>query len=115
MEGFCALRAKTYSYLMDDDSEVKKSKRTKQCVIKRELMFKSYTDCLLNDKTIVKLQQRFKNDHHKVYTEEVNETALSNNDDKTLQTHDNIKTYLYGTNTFKVCDTEMLNDKRFIF
>ena len=26
MEEFCALRAKTYSYLMDDDSEVKKSK-----------------------------------------------------------------------------------------
>ena len=81
MKGFCALRAKTYSYLMDDDSEVKKSKWTKKCVIKRELMFKSCTDCLLNDKIIVKLQQRFKNDHHKVYTEEVNETALSNNDD----------------------------------
>ena len=30
---FCALRAKTYSYLMDDDSEVKKAKRTKRCVI----------------------------------------------------------------------------------
>ena len=115
MKGFCALRAKTYSYLMDDDSEVKKSKWTKKCVIKRELMFKSCTDCLFNDKIIVKLQQRFKNDHHKVYTEEVNETALSNNDDKTLQTHDNIKTYPYGTNAFKVCDTEMLNDKRFIF
>ena len=39
MKGFCALRAKTYSYLMDDNSEVKKSKKTKECVIKRELMF----------------------------------------------------------------------------
>ena len=63
-------------------------------------MFKSYTDCWLNDKTIVKLQQRFKNDHHKVYTEEVNKTALSNNDDKTLQTHDNIKTYPYWNKCF---------------
>ena len=31
---FCALRAKKYSYLMDDNSEVKKSKGTKKCVIK---------------------------------------------------------------------------------
>ena len=29
MKEFCALRAKTYSYLMDDNSEVKKSKGTK--------------------------------------------------------------------------------------
>ena len=29
MKEFCALRAKTCSYLMDDDSEVKKSKETK--------------------------------------------------------------------------------------
>ena len=47
---FCALRAKTYSYLMDDNSEVKKSKGTKKCVIKHRLMFENYTDCLFNDK-----------------------------------------------------------------
>ena len=35
MKEFCALRAKTYSYLMDNDSEVKKSKGIKKCVIKR--------------------------------------------------------------------------------
>ena len=34
MKEFCALRAKTYSYLMDDNSEVKKSKGTKKCVTK---------------------------------------------------------------------------------
>ena len=34
MKEFCSLRAKTYSYLMDDNSEVKKSKGTKQCVTK---------------------------------------------------------------------------------
>ena len=33
---FCALRARTYSYLMDDGSEVKKCKGTKKCIIKRE-------------------------------------------------------------------------------
>ena len=99
---------------MDDDSELKKSKGTKKRVIKRELMFENYTDCLLNGKIILKSQQRFKSDHHKVYTEEVNKIALSSNDDKRLQTHDKITTYPYETNAFKVCESEMLNNKRLI-
>ena len=107
MKEFCALRAKTYSYLMDDDSEVKKSKGTKKCVIKRELMFENYKDCLFNGEVILKSQQRFKSDHHKVYTEEVNKIALSSDDDKRLQTFDGIETYPYGTNAFKVCESEM--------
>ena len=41
MKELCALRAKIYSYLMDDNSDVKKSKETKKCVIKREIMFES--------------------------------------------------------------------------
>ena len=60
MKEFWALRAKTYSYLMGDDSKVEKSKGTKNCVIKREIMFENYTDCLFNDKIMLKLQQRFK-------------------------------------------------------
>ena len=86
MKESCSVRAKTYSYLMDDDGEAKKSKGTKKCVIKREIMFENYTDCLFNDKIILKSQQRFKSDHHKVYTKEVNKIALSSNDDKRLQT-----------------------------
>ena len=39
MKEFCALRAKTYSFLKGGNSEVKKSKRTKKCVIKRKTMF----------------------------------------------------------------------------
>ena len=69
MKEFCILWAKAYSYLMDDDSDVKKSKGTKKCVIKRKIMFENYTDYLLNDKVILKSQQSFKSDHHKVYTE----------------------------------------------
>ena len=108
MKEFVALRAKTYAYLMDDDSEHKRAKGTKKCVIKRELMFENYKDSLFNDKIILKSQQRFKSDHHKVYTEEVNKIALSSNDDKRLQTFDRITTYPYGMNAFKVCENEML-------
>ena len=77
MNESCALKAKTYSYLMDDNSEVKKSKGTRKCVINRRLMFENYRDSLFSNKTILKSQQRFKSDHHKVYTEEVNQIALS--------------------------------------
>ena len=34
---FIALRPKTYSYLTDDDNNVKKAKLTKKCIIKRKL------------------------------------------------------------------------------
>ena len=96
---------------MDDDSEVKKSKGTKKSVIKREIMFKNYKDCLFNDKIILKSQPRFKSDHHNLHAEEINKIALSSNDDKRLQTSDTIKTYPYGTNAFKVCESEMLEVK----
>ena len=56
MKEFCALRTKAYEYLMDDDSEKKKAKGTKKCVIKRRLKFNDYKDCLFNDKTILKSQ-----------------------------------------------------------
>ena len=35
MKEFVGLRAKTWAYLMDDDTEHKKAKETKKCVIKR--------------------------------------------------------------------------------
>ena len=74
-------------------------------------VFENYNDCLFNNKTILKSQQRFKSDHHKVYTEEINKIALSSNDDKRLQISDRIKTYPYGANAFKACEGEMLEVK----
>ena len=93
---------------MGDDSEVKK------CIIKRELMFENYKDCLFNGEIILKSQQRFKSDHHKVYTEEVNKIALSSDDDKRLQTFNRVTTYPYGTPAFKECENEMMMVRDFI-
>ena len=78
-------------------------------------MLKNYKDCLFNGEVILKSQQRFKSDHHKVYTEEVNKIALSSDDDKRLQTFDRITTYPYGANVFKVCEREMLAVKDLFF
>ena len=41
MTKFDGLRARTYSYLIDDGSEYKKAKGTKKCVIKRKLKFEN--------------------------------------------------------------------------
>ena len=67
-------------------------------------MFENYKDELFNDEIILKSQQRFKSDHHKFFTEEVNKIALSSNDDKRLQTYGKVTTHPYGTNLFKVCE-----------
>ena len=115
MKEFCALRARTYTYLMDDDNEKKKAKGIKKCIIKRRLTFENYKDSLFNNKTILKSQLRFKSNLHDVYTEEVNKIALNSNDDKRLQTFDRVTTYPYGTNAFKVCESEMLMVKDLFF
>ena len=106
---FIWFRAQTYAYLIDDDSEKKKAKGTKKCVIKRILKFNDYEDCLLNNKIILKSQQRFKSDYHNVYLEQINKTALSSNDDRRLQIFDKMTTHPHGTNAFKVCESEMLS------
>ena len=46
MREFVRLRAKTYSYLIDDGSEDKKAKNRKKCVIKRKLRIENYKICL---------------------------------------------------------------------
>ena len=120
MTKFVALRAKAYSFLIDeytdDDYEKnkiinKKAKGTKKCVIKREILFNNHFDSLFKNKVLYRSKQRFRSDHHKVYTEEANKIALSSNDDKRIQIFDKVTTYSYGTSVFKVCENEMLLKK----
>ena len=46
MKEFVGLRAKTYSYLKDNNNEDKKTKDTIKCVIKRKIKFQDYKNCL---------------------------------------------------------------------
>ena len=93
---FIALRPKTYFYLTDNDKIDKKAKGTKKCVIKKMIRFDDYKKCLLNDKVILKSQQRFISNKHDVYTEDVNKIALSNDDDKRIVSPDKRSSYPYG-------------------
>ena len=78
-------------------------------------MFDDYTDSLFKNNIILRLQLRFTSDLHNVYTEEVNKIAISNNDDKRLQTLDKVTTYPYGTNAYKVCESEMMTLKKYMY
>ena len=83
---------------------IKKLKvKKKKCVIKQKFQ------------NVYRSRERFKCYNHDVYTEEVNKIALSSNDDKRLQTFDGITTYSYGTNVFKICESEMLMVKDLFF
>ena len=53
-------------------------------------------------------QKRFKSEAHNIYSEHINKIARSSYGNKRLQTFDKITTYPYGTNAFKVCESEML-------
>ena len=67
MKKLCALRAKTYTYLTEDDSEIKKPKGVKRCVTTRRLMFENYKDWSYNNKTIMRSQLRFKSNNKCVH------------------------------------------------
>ena len=79
MTEFVALRPKTYTHAIDVGkyNEVRKAKGTKKCVIKRVLKFNDYKNCLLNDKVVLKSQQRFKSERHDVYAEKGNKCRKS--------------------------------------
>ena len=68
----------TYWMMIVGITKLKEQER----VIKIDLMLKNYKDYSFNNKIILKSQQRFKSDHHDVYTEQINKIALSSTDDK---------------------------------
>ena len=56
MTEFCALRAKAYAYKLDDETEMKKTKGRKKCIVKREITFTNYADALSSDEEIIRSQ-----------------------------------------------------------
>ena len=60
------------------------------------IKFDDDKNCLLNDKVLLKSQQRFISKKHDVYTENINKIALSNNDDKRIVSSDKIMSYPCG-------------------
>ena len=65
-----------------------------------------YKRALLNNETIRCTQQRFKSDHHKIYTQSVYKIALNNKDDERIQSFDGITTYPIGMDNDLIIKSE---------
>ena len=115
---FVGLRPQGYAYL--------KTKGTKRWVIKRNLKFKDFKNCLKanqiinkasylennginvdslkenhrefieNNKSLLRKQLKFKSQKHDVFTEEINKISLSSNDDNRILWIDAVETYPHG-------------------
>ena len=58
------------------------------------------------NKSILRIQQRFKSEWHNVLTEEINKVALNSNGYKGIQSVDSIETYEYGKSKDLVSNKE---------
>ena len=93
---FVGLRAKLYSYRVEESYEEKKCKGVKKAVIKKTITFNDYKDCLFDSKPAMRKMNVIRSHLHTMYTETVNKIALSPFDDKRLIREDNIHTFAYG-------------------
>ena len=83
MKEFVSLRPKTYSYRVGN-SEPKKCKGIKKCVVKKTISFDDYKACLFSGEWSHRSQLLFRSRKHEVKTLEVNKLALSREDDKRI-------------------------------
>ena len=81
-------RPKTYAYLTGDNDG-------NQLAV--DSLRENHEEFTKNNKSILKLQQRFRNKIHDAFSEQVNKITLSANDDKRIQLMDSIEPYTYGT------------------
>ena len=72
------------------------------------IVLKNNKEFIKNNKSILKIQQRFKSEKHNVFTEEIKNIALSSNDEKRMQSIDSIETYAYETTKDLVSEKEKI-------
>ena len=98
---FVGLRAKLYSFIIEDGKENKKCKGVKKQVVKENITHEDYKTCLLTGKEILRKQNILRSYDHEVYTEEVNKIALSAADDKRYILSDGMATLAWGHHRIK--------------
>ena len=101
---FVGLRAKLYSYKMDEGKENKRCKGIKKAVVKKSITHEDYKTCLTTGKEQLRRQNIIRSYDHVLYTEEVNKIALSAADDKRYLLKDSFHTLAWGH--YKIKDLE---------
>ena len=98
---FVGLRAKLYSFIMEDGKENKRCKGVKKQVVESSITHEDYKTCLRTGKEQLRKQNILRSYEHEVYTEEVNKIALSALDDKRHILDDGIHTLAWGHHKIK--------------
>ena len=93
---FVGLRAKLYSYKMEEGKENKKCKGIKKAVVEKSISHKDYKTCLETGKEQLRRQNIIRSYEHTLYTEEINKVALSAADDKRYLLKDSFDTLAWG-------------------
>ena len=81
---------------MDKGFEVKKCKCIKKAVVKNDITFNKYLECLKNRRPQMRQMNVIRSDKHDIYSERVNKVSLSHKDDKRFILEDNIPTLAHG-------------------
>ena len=68
----------------------------------------NHKEFIKNNKLILRSQQRFGNEKHNVFNEEINKIALNARNNKRIQSTDSIETYAYERSRGLVCKKEKI-------
>ena len=81
---------------MLDRKEEKKCKGIRKPVIKKDISFEDYKECLFTGNEQMRKMSVIRSRKHTLYTEEVNKVAMSANNDKGVILPDRIHTLAIG-------------------
>ena len=115
---FVGLRPKLYACQVENSSAHKKAKGTKKAVVKKELTFNDYKNCLFENKTTYVKFNVFRSRHHNITTETVTKIALSSKDDKRIiipndPEHKTLALYHWRSKTPALYDIDLNTQKLF--
>lgn len=97
--GFVGLRPKMYSFIVYDEkkTQVKKAKGISKSVVKKELTYQNYVNCLMDSKLNRHSMNSIRSENHNLYLKNINKISLSPFDDKRWWLEPNgIEGYSYG-------------------
>ncbi|KAK3743282.1 hypothetical protein QZH41_005792 [Actinostola sp. cb2023] len=89
---FVGLRSKLYAFKTEDREE-KKCKGIKKSVVKKDLEFDDYKNCLFSGVKVMRKMNVIRSYKHQLFSETVHKVALSREDDKRIILADQIHTH----------------------
>ena len=93
---FAGLRPKSYSFCTDNNFEVKKAKGVKQSVVKRDMSFNDFKNCVMNHIPSIHTMRGIQSFNHHIFSIEQTKLSLSAYDDKRYILDDGIHTKAHG-------------------